>query len=66
MNLVDIIILISVVVIVGLIIFFNIKNFKNGENKCAKCPYADKCTRIETNPCDSNNTKQDKDTDKKD
>ena len=58
MNVVDIIILISVIAIVGLILFFNIRNFKKGENKCTKCPYASKCTRIETNPCGTENKKE--------
>ena len=45
MNFIDIIILICVVLIIGLIIFFNIKSMKNGENKCTKCPYAKDCNK---------------------
>lgn len=42
MSFIDIVILLSVILIVGLIIFFNIKNLRKGEI-CSKCPYCDKC-----------------------
>ena len=46
MNLIDVIILICVVLIVGLIIFFNIRTHLKGESKCSSCPYSKKCTKI--------------------
>ena len=49
MNFIDIVILIAVVLIVGLILFFNIRAMKNGENKCTKCPYSKSCTKCTCN-----------------
>jgi len=57
MNWVDIAILVFVIITIGLILFFNIKGIK--ENRCTKCPYADKCCR-----CCEEKQKLDKEKDK--
>lgn len=41
----DILIVIFVVLIIGLIIFFNIRAKLKGENHCSKCPYAKSCCK---------------------
>ena len=43
MSFIDVLILIGVILIVGLILFFNIRSMVKGETKCTKCPYASKC-----------------------
>ncbi len=42
MNWIDFLIVLIVAIIVGLIIFFNIKNHKN-DTGCSKCPYSKNC-----------------------
>ena len=46
MSFIDVFILICVLLIVGLILFFNIRSMVKGETKCTKCPYASKCNNI--------------------
>lgn len=41
----DILIVVFVVLIVGLIIFFNIRAKLKGESHCSKCPYAKSCCK---------------------
>ncbi|MBQ3213578.1 MAG: hypothetical protein IJB10_01005 [Clostridia bacterium] len=41
----DILIVIFVVLIIGLIIFFNIRAKLKGESHCSKCPYAKSCCK---------------------
>lgn len=45
MNYVDIIILVCVVALISVILYFNIRNFKNNNNGCTNCPYAKSCTK---------------------
>ena len=47
MSFIDIVILIFVILIVGSILFFNIKSWKKGENECSRCPYAKSCNKKE-------------------
>ncbi len=49
MSFIDIVILIFVLLIVGLILFFNIRSWKKGENKCSRCPYAKSCNKKDLN-----------------
>lgn len=41
----DILIVVFVVLIIGLIIFFNIRAKLKGESHCSKCPYAKSCCK---------------------
>ena len=45
MNYIDIIILVCVIAFVSVILYFNIRNFKNKKCECSKCPYAKKCNK---------------------
>ncbi|MBQ9793129.1 MAG: hypothetical protein IJW32_05300 [Clostridia bacterium] len=53
----DILIVIFVVLIVGLIIFFNIRAKLKGESHCSKCPYAKNCCKDKNQKscCDEQN-----------
>ena len=52
----DNLIVVFVVLIVGLIIFFNIRAKLKGENHCTKCPYAKSCNKNknEKSSCEEN------------
>lgn len=67
MSFIDIVILIFVILIVGSILFFNIKSWKKGENECSRCPYAKSCNKKDLNKnqenkeqCDCSQKKEEK------
>lgn len=63
MNYIDIIILVCVVAFVSVILYFNIRNFKNKKTSCSKCPYAKSCNKKnnEKSICETENNKINKD-----
>ena len=58
----DILIVVFVVLIVGLIIFFNIRAKLKGESHCSKCPYAKSCCKDKNQKscCDEKEIEQNK------
>lgn len=56
MSFIDVFILICVLLIVGLILFFNIRSMVKGETKCTKCPYASKCSSVNKQSANKENS----------